>query len=125
MRTVVLTLGLILGLSEVAAAGTVTFKNCSALAMADIKVFNQTALPGSPAAASALAIRVDTQRAFTCETDICTMIVDYRVRTGWNQSGIRGSLDAQLRDGSFACLKPDPAGNNDQILETNGSGCSC
>lgn len=124
-RTAALTLGLMLGLTHAASAGTVTFRNCSSLAMADIKVFDQTALPGSPASGSALGLRVGAQQSFSCATALCAMTVNYRVRTGWNESAIRGVLDAQLPDGGVACLKPDPSGNNDPILETSGSGCSC
>lgn len=125
IRSVALSLAFFLGLSASASAGTVFFKNCSALAMADIKVFSQTDPAGSPPAALALAIRQGTQKAFTCDTDICRMTVDYRVRTGWNQSAIRGTLNTELRDGAAACLKPDPNRDGDQLLENAPNGCAC
>ena len=125
IKSLALSLAVLAGTSSAASAGTVFFKNCSSLAMADIKVFDQTAMPGSPPSGTALTIRVGTQKSFTCDTDICRMTVDYRVRTGWNRSGIRGTLNTELRDGAAACLKPDPTRDGDQLLENAPSGCAC
>ena len=125
IKSLALSLAILAGMSSAASAATVFFKNCSSLAMADIKVFAQTAAPGSPPAGIGLGIRVNTQKSFTCDTDICRMTVDYRVRTGWNQSGIRGTLNTELRDGAAACLKPDPNRDGDQLLDNAPTGCAC
>jgi hypothetical protein len=125
MKTVTLAVALLVGASQSASAGTVYFKHCSAPVMADVEVFNETGPSIASPTSSALAIRVDSQRTFTCDTARCVIVINYRVRTGWNQSAVGGEIKMSIPDGSLACMRPHPRVENDQVVEVGGSGCAC